>query len=159
LLLLSHLSHLRAGDVMVRDVITVRPEATVDELARVLVENHISGAPIVDGEGHLCGVVSKTDILNVNRVRPRIQRLVFEGDASVRTEEVAPEAHTAGDIMTSQVYTTTEETPVAEIADLMVTQRVNRIPVIRDGKLVGMVTRQGILVAMLKHLEAVGGRP
>lgn len=118
-----------ARHIMTREVVTVSPAATVKELARTLIRERISGAPVVDGKGRVVGVVSEADI-------------------------VANRSRRARDIMTAKVLSVAEETPVEAIAALMTTHRINRLPVLCGEKLVGIVSRADIVgaVASGKHI-------
>ena len=118
-----------AKHIMTKDVITVSPTVTVKKLAKIIIENQISGAPVVDKKGKILGVVSEADIVAKNG-----------------------KAVTA--IMSKNLITVTEETPVEEIASLMTTHRVKRLPVMRGDKLVGIVSRADIVgaIASGKHI-------
>jgi CBS domain-containing protein len=116
-------------DVMTREVITVGPALTVKELAKVLVKNQISGVPVADKRGKIIGIVSEADI-------------------------VAKKGKMVKNIMTPKVIAVHEEMPVEEIASLMTQHRISRVPVMRDGKLAGIVSRADIIsaIAMGKHI-------
>ena len=108
------------GVLMNRDVITVPPTMPVAELAALLAERRISGAPVVDDTGRVLGVVSEVDILG----RP---------------------GATAGDIMSRGVISVSEDTEIEEVAHLFLNQRIRRVPVLADGRLVGIVSRSDLL--------------
>jgi CBS domain-containing protein len=118
-----------AKDIMTRDVISAGPTATVKELAQMLVRQQISGAPVVNKKGRIVGVVSEADI-------------------------VAKKGKQVKDIMSKNVSSVAEETPVEEIAALMATHKISRVPVMRGEKLVGIVSRADIVgaIAMGKHI-------
>lgn len=118
-----------AKDIMTRDVITASPAASVKDLAKLLIRNQISGAPVVDGKGRLVGIVSEADI--VGKSPKRVKNL-----------------------MTKQVQSVEEDTPVEEIARLMMTYKINRLPVVNEKKLVGIVSRSDIVgaIALGKHI-------
>lgn len=138
----------KVRDIMRRDVITVRPETPLKEVARLLVEHGISGLPVVDAEGQVLGVVSEGDLIVKERGaetgRPRILGALLGGERS-RTELAKVEARSAGDAMTSPAVTIEPGAPVRAAAALMVERQVNRLPVVEDGKLVGIVTRADIV--------------
>ncbi len=116
---------LLARDVMATEVISVQPSMTVQELAKLLAERRISGAPVVDYRGMLLGIVSDADILSRRR-----------NEETVRS------------IMTTDVIAVAEDESVQEIALLLSVKRINRVPVLRQGKLVGIVSRTDIVKAM-----------
>jgi CBS domain-containing protein len=115
-----------ASGVMTRKVSTVRPEASVRELAELLSREHISGAPVINADGTIIGVVTEADIIG----------------------KVDREGLHVADIMSREVFTVKEETPVHEIAVLLSEHRIKRVPVVCDGKLVGIVSRADIVDAI-----------
>jgi CBS domain-containing protein len=143
---------LTAKDVMSRRVLTVRVDFTVRELAAFLVENQISGAPVVDHEGHLVGVVSLTDVAQNDADRPDVVEDRSSPATAMRgwEERMNPEdlrpLHIESDdllvrdIMTPTVYTVPEDTPVAKIARTMWAGRIHRLLVTSGGRVVGIVT-------------------
>ena len=154
---------MRATDVMTTSVITVRPDTTVQEIAKILSEKSISAVPVVDAENRLVGIVSEGDLLH--RVETGTERRVqrrrrswwldrFEADEELARDYVKSHGRTAEDVMTRAVITVGETTDVAEIADLLETKKIKRVPVVRDGKLVGIVSRANLVRA----LAAVGGK-
>ena len=118
-----------AKDIMTRDVITVSPTATVKNLAMTLIKNQISGAPVAGRNGKIIGVVSEADI-------------VAKKGKDVKT------------IMSKNIISVTEDTPVEEIAKLMTTHRIKRLPVMRGSEVVGIVSRADIVnaIALGKHV-------
>jgi CBS domain-containing protein len=136
-------------DVMTRDVHCVAPETLLHEVADVLVEHGISGVPVCDADGAVVGVVSEADILFKER-GPELRRRGFLSALAVglRSEEDAKvAARTAGEAMTRPALTITPYRPVAAAAQLMLEHRVNRLPVVRRGELVGIVTRADLVRA------------
>jgi CBS domain-containing protein len=118
-----------AKDIMTKDVITVSPTATVRNLAMTLIKNQISGAPVAGKNGKIIGVVSEADI-------------VAKKGKDVKT------------IMSKNIISVTEETAVEEIARLMTTHRIKRLPVMRGQDVVGIVSRADIVsaIALGKHV-------
>jgi CBS domain-containing protein len=118
-----------AKDIMTRDVITVNPAMTVKSLAMTLIKNQISGAPVADKVGKIVGVVSESDI-------------------------VAKKGKDVKSIMSKKIISVREETPVEEIARMMTTHHIKRLPVMNDGKVVGIVSRADIVsaIALGKHI-------
>jgi CBS domain-containing protein len=142
---------LTAKDVMNPEVLTVRVDLTVRELAAFLTENQISGAPVVDLDGRLVGVVSVTDVAENDAERPDLagDRSIPEDvrgwenrmDAEdVRPLHIESDDLLVRDIMTPTVYTVPEETPVPELAHAMVAGRIHRLLVTHRGRAVGIVT-------------------
>lgn len=119
-------------DVMSTRLIAVRPDEPLKEVARTLVRNGIGGVPVIDGEGHVLGIVSESDL------QP--------------TREGAPlrPVRTAADVMTRPVITLTEEDTVTQAARVLQRHRVKRAPVLRQGVLVGMITRSDLLRPYLR---------
>jgi CBS domain-containing protein len=146
---------MRAMDVMTTDVITVDPDTTVQALATLLAERGISGAPVVDASGRLVGVVSEGDLLHRTEVgaarRHRVRRRSWWLDdyASANAREyIKDHGRTVRDVMTRDVVTVTEDTELADVAALLEAKRIKRVPVIRDGKVVGIISRANIVRAV-----------
>jgi CBS domain-containing protein len=115
-----------ASDIMTRKVATIRPEASAQEAAQLLDEKRISGAPVVDADSKIIGIITEADIISkVNRDGLRV-----------------------ADIMSHNVITIGEETPVSEIAALLTERKIKRVPVVCEGKLVGIVSRADIVHAV-----------
>jgi CBS domain-containing protein len=120
-----------ASDIMTRKVCTIQPGATAQEVAQLLDQHRISGAPVVDAQGRLIGMITEADIISkVNREGLRV-----------------------ADIMTHELIVVAEDTPVGEIAQLLTERKIKRVPVVKDGKLVGIVSRADIVHAVAQgHL-------
>lgn len=118
-----------AKDIMTRDIITVSPTMSVKNLAMTLIKNQISGAPVSSKNGAIVGVVSEADI-------------------------VAKKGKDVRAIMSKKIISVKEETPVEEIAQLMTTHKIKRLPVMRADKVVGIVSRADIVsaIALGKHV-------
>src|SRR5262249_55682881 len=152
---------MRAADVMTTAVVTVAPNATVAVIAKLMLEKKISGVPVVDGAGKLVGIVSEGDLLRrveseTERKRPRWLE-IFASNTQLAAEYVKSHGRTAKDVMTRDVVSVAEATPLAEIADLLETKRIKRVPVVRDGKLVGIVSRSNLLRAVASGAGASAG--
>lgn len=111
---------MHARDIMTHEVISIEPGASVQDVARLLSDYNISGAPVCDGEHRMVGIVTEADIIGK------------EGD-------------TVADIMTPKVVSVTEQTPVDDIALILTSNRFKRVPVLRDERLVGIVSRADIV--------------
>lgn len=147
---------MRATDVMTTNVITVTPETTVRDLAELLGRHGISGAPVVDADNALIGIVSEGDLLHraetgtERRTERRRTRWVdwLTSDQDVARDYLKSHARLVRDVMTRDVITVSETTGLDEIADLLETRRIRRVPVVRDGKLVGIVSRANLVRAL-----------
>jgi CBS domain-containing protein len=143
---------MKAADVMVRRVITVSADASVPDVARLLLKNRISAVPVVGEDGALLGIVSEGDLMR----RPEAgteRRRSWWLDLLTTSETLAAEfakshARRAGDVMTRSVVTAKPDTPLGEIADLLEKNRIKRVPVVKRGKLVGIVSRANLLQAL-----------
>jgi CBS domain-containing protein len=145
-----------ARDVMTSPVITARTDARVRDLVALMVTHHISGIPILTPAGELVGIVTEGDLL-YKELEPRpaeptgiVARLPLRSVAEAMERARKAQGVRADEIMTSPVVTVTEATPVREIAQLMVRHRINRVPVVRAGKVVGIVSRNDILKAFTR---------
>ncbi len=157
---------MRAMDVMTTNVITVSPDTSVQEVATLLSERGISGVPVVDAENRLVGIVSEGDLLH--RVETGTDRRpdrrsgrrrswwldTVGSDEELARDYVKSHGRTAKDVMTSEVISVSETTELADIANLLETKRIKRVPVVRDGRLVGIVSRANLVRA----LAAAGSR-
>src|SRR5580692_8794309 len=146
---------MRAMDVMTTDAITVDPETTVQSLATLLAERGISGAPVVDASGRLVGIVSEGDLLHRAEIgtarRHRVRRRSwwldhFAGDQA--RDYIKSHGRTVKDVMTRDVVAVTEDTDLGDVAALLEAKRVKRVPVMRDGKIVGIISRANIVRAV-----------
>lgn len=140
-------------DIMTTKVITVRPDTPVNEIARLLVENRISGVPVVDEENRVIGIVSEGDLIrrleDQDDGRRRSWWLELLASPEQRAEEyIRAHGRLARDIMTEEVTVIDEEATVAEAARLLEEKHIKRLPVVREGKLVGLVSRADLLRAL-----------
>ena len=137
---------MNAGDVMTTHVISVLPETTVREVARILHANLVSAVPVVGRDGRVLGMLSEGDLLRrIPGGPPRGSWwLTLPAGEPLPGGYVAAQDLTAGDVMTKDIVRITEDTPLAEIARILETRRVKRLPVERDGKLVGIVSRANL---------------
>jgi CBS domain-containing protein len=150
-----------AASVMTRKVITVRPHASVAEVAAVLAEHEISAVPVCDENGKLLGMLSEGDLMQPFGAANEIRRAWWLGMLADGTD-LAPEfldyirvdRRQAQDLMTKDVVTATERTSLSEVADLMGKHRIKRVPILSDGKLVGIVSRADVVRALAGTLAA-----
>jgi len=143
---------MRVGDVMTRQVITIEKDAPVQRAIRLLLQNRISGLPVVDADGRLKGIVTEGDFLHraetgTARRRPRwVEFLV--GPGKLASEYVHTHSRFVADVMTVDVHTVSEETSLDEVVRLMEKYHVKRFPVVKDGKVVGIISRANLLRAL-----------
>jgi CBS domain-containing protein len=143
---------MQAKDVMTKDVLTVGPDTQVSEIAKLLLSRRISAVPVVDAKGALRGIVSEGDLLRraetgTERHRSWWLELMVE-NRELAHEFVKSHGATAKDVMTPSVITASENTELAEIASLLERNRIKRVPIVRDGKLIGIVSRSNLLQAL-----------
>jgi CBS domain-containing protein len=144
---------MQVQDVMSRKVITVRPDTPAPEIARLLVENRISGVPVVDANDRVLGIVSEGDLIrrleDTDDGRRRSWWLELLASPERRAEDyVRAHGRLARDIMTDVVSTIDEQATLAEAARLLEEKHIKRLPVVRDGRLVGLVSRADLLRAL-----------
>jgi CBS domain-containing protein len=149
---------MKAADIMVKEVVTVGPEALVKEIAALMLERRISGLPVVDGGGQILGVVSEGDLIRrpeieTDRVKLGWLRLLVSDEARAR-DFVKHHGRTAREVMTQPAITVAADAPLAEIVRLMERHRVKRLPVVERGKLAGVVTRTDLLRALVARQSA-----
>ena len=136
---------MRVADMMTTDVLTVSPATTLKQVAALLAERNIGGLPVVDG-GEVVGVVSEADVLYKERgpsSRDRLVDRLFRGDSAAETAKIT--AETVGEAMTAPAVTIEHWESVAAAAAKMLERGVNRLPVTKHGKLVGIVTRHDLI--------------
>ena len=141
---------MRVDDLMTRDVVTVTPATALRDAASLLVEHAISGVPVVSENGEVVGVVSEADILvkaGGSVSRNRLLGWLLDPDLGL-DEKIR--AETVGEAMTSPALVVSPSRPVYEAARLMVSENVNRLPVVDDGRLVGILTRADIVRAFTR---------
>jgi len=150
---------MQTHSLMTRDVITVREETSLAEVARRMSERGISGVPVLDGEGKLVGIITELDMIARNA---RLEVPVFLQilDASIPLELPGhlrdKLRHMFGtqarDVMTEKVHTVTHDTELEDLVDLMLKKRVNPVPVTEGGRLVGIVSRSDLVRMMAAEL-------
>ncbi len=144
---------MRAMDVMTVRVVTVSPDMSVQDLAKLMSERGISGVPVVEND-QLVGIVSEGDLLHraetgtERRTARRRWRWFDSTPAEEARDYVKSHGRKVGEIMTREVIAVSEDTDLAEVATLMETKRVKRVPVLRDGKLVGIISRANLVRAL-----------
>ena len=143
---------MRAMDIMTSEVITVEENATVQAAAELMAEHGISALPVVDKDTRVIGIVSEGDLLHRAETATE-QRRSWWLEMMTSTNQLAGEyirSHSAKvtDVMTRDVISVTDTTPVADIAVLLESNRIKRLPVLREGKLAGIVSRANLVRAL-----------
>ena len=148
-----------AAAVMTRNVVSVRPDAGLAEVAETLNKHGISAAPVVDAAGTLLGMISEGDLLRPFSEKTQARRawwleMLAEGErlAPEFLDYISMDRHTAADLMTRKLITAHESTRLSDIADLLITHHIKRVPVLRGETLVGIVSRAD-LVRAFAHIR------
>jgi CBS domain-containing protein len=148
---------MQARDVMMHHLICTRPEASISQAARLMLQNHISGLPVADAGGNLVGIVTEGDFLRraeigTDRRRPRWLEFLI-GPGKLASEYTVSHGRKVAEVMSDEVRTITEDTPLDEIVRLMERHRIKRLPVLRGSKLVGIVTRSNLMRAVVSLMQ------
>jgi CBS domain-containing protein len=149
---------MKVADIMVKEVISVGPDATVREVASLMLERRISGMPVIDGDGHVLGIVSEGDLIRrpeieTDRVKAGWLRLFLSDEARAR-DFVKSHGRRVREVMTQPAICVTPDTQLAVVVQLMERHRVKRLPVVERGKLAGLVTRADLLRALVARQAA-----
>lgn len=151
-----------AADVMVSNVITVSPETRVAEVAEILLRNRISAVPVVDAAGQIVGIVSEGDLMHRAEAGTEIRRSwwlrALTSNEAMAADFVRSHSQNVADVMTRRVITAGPETPLYEIANLLERNRIKRVPIVKDGKLVGIISRANLLQALASLKPAASGK-
>lgn len=146
---------MNAADIMTCNVICATPETPLFGLLRLMLDNRISAVP-VEEDGRIVGIVSEGDLLRrvETGTEPRPSRWLELATSADRLAALYTRTHgrKAAELMTREVVTVTDTTPIADIAQLLEAQGIKRVPVMRDGKLVGIVSRRNLLQALASRL-------
>ena len=143
---------MKASDVMVSPVITLDSTATIGDVVQLLLKHGIGAVPVVDDQGQLMGMVSDGDLthrceIGTHRQRSLLLRLLTE-DSALAADYIKTHATRVADVMKRDVVVAAPETPLAEIAMMMEQHAIKRVPIVRAGKLVGIVSRANVVQAM-----------
>jgi CBS domain-containing protein len=148
---------MQAADVMTLGAATIRPEAPIEEAARLMLEQRVSGLPVVNDRGQLAGIVTEGDLLRrqasgAGQARPRWLELVVGREPSDGGPRLARLA-TVADVMTRPAISVREDTPVQEVAEILECHGIKRVPVVKDGKVTGIVSRADLLRGLARLAE------
>jgi CBS domain-containing protein len=150
---------MQARDLMVSPVVTVQPSASVKEVAKLLLEQGISAVPVVDDQGKLVGVVSEGDLLHRPEIGSERRRswwlLGLTDEETLAAEYVKAHAHKVADVMTRKVITAAPDASLHELATLMEANAIKRVPIVEDGRLVGIVSRANLVRALASAQPAL----
>jgi CBS-domain-containing membrane protein len=143
---------MKAIDVMTRDVVTVTPETSIIEAARLMSSNDVSALPVVDRDDHLIGIISEADLLEREEIGADFRRPWWMEAVTPPTilaaEFVKSHGKHVADLMSNRVITAHEDASLAEIAGLLERNRIKRVPIVRGSKLVGIVSRSNLIQAL-----------
>ena len=153
---------MRAIDVMVRDVVTVHRDTDVAEAIKLLAEHDVSALPVLDKEGVLVGVLSEADLIHRTEIGTEKHRPwwleAVTGGSTLAEEFAKSHGKKVGEVMTDDVISVAEDTPLSEIAALFERKRIKRVPVVKDGNLVGIVSRSNLIQALASGIGPVDQR-
>ena len=143
---------MKAGEVMTRNVVSIGTDASVADMVKLMFDNRISGLPVVDDQGGLVGIVTEGDCLRraeigTERKRPRWLELLI-GPGRLADEYIHTHSRKVAEVMTQSPITITEDTSLEEVVHLMESRRIKRLPVVRNGKVVGIVSRANLVHAL-----------
>jgi CBS domain-containing protein len=144
---------MKARDVMTLAVFTVKPTTSVKDVARLFVEQRISAAPVVDDQRKIVGIVSEGDLvhrteISTERRHPWWLDLVVRDEVIDAKEYIKAHAKRVADVMTKKVITAEPDTPLQEIAETLEKYGIKRLPILCDGRLVGIVSRANLVQAI-----------
>lgn len=149
---------MKASEIMTPAVVTVTPSTPVQEVARIMTEKHVSGVPVVSNDGSLIGIVSQSDLLHraeLGTERKRKAWLRFFQDRDRQAAEfVKAHGQTAGSVMSRTVVSVSDKADVGEVASVLDANNIKRVPVIRDGKLIGIISRGDLVRALSQRPSA-----
>lgn len=154
---------MQAKDIMTTSVISVPQDGKIEDAVRLMLEHHVSALPVVDAEGALKGLVSEGDLMRRVRGTDGPRRSwwleLLGGSGNSAQEFIKLNSQHIADVMTRDVVSVEEDTPVAEIARLLEKHRIKRVPVLRTGRVVGIVSRANLLHALSAIPDGVLGEP
>lgn len=146
-----------AKDIMTKNVITVTPDCAVDKLASLLWENKISGAPVIDAEGLVIGIVTESDLIDQEKkihiptMISFLDSVIMFGSAEKVEKEIGKmTGTTVSDICTKKFISVSEDTPIDEIATIMAEKAIHTLPVLAGQQLVGVIGKKDIIKTIAK---------
>jgi CBS domain-containing protein len=149
---------MKTMDVMSRQIVSIGPDASILEAVRLMLQNKISGLPVIDASGKLQGVVTEGDFLRRAETGTQLKRArwieFLIGPGALATEYTHTSGRKVHEVMTSEVHTVAEDAPLERIVHLMERHRIKRVPVMRADKVVGIVTRANLMRALVSFALA-----
>ena len=149
-----------AGDMMTRKVLTASPDETVAAVAQIMAKHDVSALPVCDANGQLVGIISEGDLMRPFASRNEGHRawwlsLLAEGTdlAPNFLDDIRREHWHVRSLMSTPVITAVESTTLAELADLFISRRIKRVPILREGKVIGIISRSDIIRALAREKE------
>jgi CBS domain-containing protein len=143
---------MNAADVMVRQVVTIKPDSTIRDVAALLVAKHISAVPVTDADGKLLGIISEGDLLRRSEIETEQRRSWWltwlVSPETLTAEFIKSHSRRVSDVMTRNVIVAKPDTPLHEIATLLEHNRIKRVPIVQDDKIVGLVSRANLVQAL-----------
>jgi CBS domain-containing protein len=155
-----------AASIMTRQVATIRPDATVAETARLMLDRDIRALPVCAEDGTLLGMISESDLMRPFREEHGLRRpwwlaVLSSADRLARplAEYIRNDRRRARDLMTAPAITATETAGLAEVVVQLLRHRIKRMPIVRDGRLMGIVSREDLIRILALEPDILGGAP
>ena len=147
---------MRVTDLMTRNCISVLPSTTLADVARIMLENHVTGLPVLDTDGKLLGIVSEGDLLRRAELgtdgQPMNWLKALLMPSSVAENYVVTHARHVSGVMTKNPVSVTPATELNDVAEVMLRRHIKRLPVLDEGRLVGVISRTDLLRALMRKL-------
>jgi CBS domain-containing protein len=145
---------MQAKDIMTSPVNTIMPDTTVEEAARMMINGNISCLPVIDNAKELVGIITHTDLIPKKKFLPLADHIYSILGSMVSADRIEEAAQALGSrkveqVMTNPVITVEENTDFSAVAKLMVGKNINRLPVLRNGSVVGIITRHDLLKVLI----------
>jgi len=152
---------MKAADIMTRRLVTIDPDSSIAEAANRMIENRISGMPVLDAQGRLVGLISEGDLLHRSemgtdqRQRRSWWLRLISGPTGAADDYVKSHSRNVGDVMTRSVVSVSPDASLGEVVRVLERHRIKRVPVLDNGKLVGIVSRANLLQALAASAKEV----
>jgi CBS domain-containing protein len=150
---------MQARDIMVAPVITASPNASIKSVAEMFIRYGISAVPVVGDNGKIVGIISEGDLLHRAETGTEKRRSwwlrAFVGPDTLADDYIKAHTRKVSDAMTREVVTASPETPLHEIASLLEKHAIKRVPIVQDGRLVGLISRANLLHAIVSSGQAL----